>query len=161
MFFLKMIFASFTIVLAATSSNCSNWFQVKEESDYPKTLTAESVTGTQTDVLKPKFEALESESKLNDFLNAMPSRTNRDATLPSFDADNESRVGVISVSKSCEFNPVLQDVVETKDVVQVKILNEKITQTNCTPEITESYRYFIIVFDKKNKPITILTEDKV
>lgn len=161
MMLIKTLLASLTIVMAATSSDCSNWFQVTEDDDYPITLTSKSVTGSQTDVLSPKFSVLDTQSELDDFLATIPTRTNSDVALPAYDASDEKRVGIISAAKSCEFTPVLKEVVETKDVVQVKILNEKVTTTDCEPLAQESYRYFIVVFDNKDKPVTVLTEDTV
>lgn len=155
MLFLKMLLGSFTIVYAATSSDCSNWFQVTEE-DYPVTLSSSSITGTQTDVLTPTFEELDTQSELDAFLDTIPTRTN-DA-LPDFDDDSESRVGIISAMKACEYNPVLDEVRETEDLVQVRIVNNIVSDSDCTVPDDESYRYFIIVFDDKDKPITVLTE---
>lgn len=152
--------ALFAVAATSSSTSCSDWFDV-ESDKYPTSLTYESARGTQTDVLQPQFKLLNTDEALTQFLDSMPSRK-QDETLPSFDANSQQRVGIVSAKKACEYEPVLKEVVETKDLVQVKIRNETRSSTNCTPETKASFQYFVVVFKntESNKKVTVLTESE-
>lgn len=158
---LKTVFALlFTVVLSANNSSCSDYFKDLDTKPSEKKLTYKAHTGTQKDRSSADVKPLDTQTALDEFLASIPSRNNSNA-LPDFDASTQNRVGIISSADSCKFTPEVKSVTEYDTNIQINILNVKTTTAEaCAPADTR-YPYFILVFDKKDKPISVLTEDKL
>lgn len=115
----------------------------------------EDFSGIQTDVLYQKIEVINDAEAYNKFWLSIPSMSNE---IPIFDEDSDTLISIILNAEPCLFQPKVKDVTEKGATIIVKIFNEEIGLSTCSPITTPFYTYNIIRVSKSTKPISVLIE---